>query len=296
MSTQAEVSSSSGKNASSSPTTKSARSTVARPFHHKLCQAWFAFLLLVLGSTCYLICSIIHLLPIQRQKKMASSARMAHVFFKLWLVLTPWIRFNWSKKMDWTKAFSEKGNTFILLNHSSFLDGFFATALLPFNRIGTVRTMIKAALLNIPLVGGICRACGHFPVYFTSESEGVFKVNPEKQAIVERDTKEHLQSAGNIVFFPEGQVSSTPDQLQIFRRGGFGMIKEYQANVWGLVMKGCPDIWPKGVSVGGFPGELQAELVQIFTTSEVASMSQEELCEQAQVRMQKVLNAMHGRA
>jgi len=285
---------STGASASSpSATGSSTRKTVARPFYHKLCQAWFGFLLLLFGSTCFLICSIVHLLPISHKKKIGTSAKIAHVFFKLWLMLTPWIRFNWSKKFDWDKAFTGKGNTFILLNHSSFLDGFLATALLPFNRIGTIRTMIKAQLLNIPVIGGICRKCGHFPVWFTSAADGVFKVDSEKQVHVEKETKEHLQTGGNIVFFPEGQVSKVAETLQLFRRGGFGLIKEHNAQVWGLVMKGCTDIWPKDAAMGGFPGTLDAELVQIFTAEEVAALSTSDMCEQAQVRMQAVLDSLY---
>lgn len=66
------------------------------------------------------------------------------------------------------------GAPFVLANHNSKLDSLMITGLLPPYISSRMRSLIKLALFNEPLFGGICHSVGHFPVYFKGNAAGAF--------------------------------------------------------------------------------------------------------------------------
>lgn len=208
--------------------------------------------------------------------------------------MCPWIKINW--RLPWRTVFEKNKSSFIMLNHTSLLDGFLGAVVCPPEDIVRVRTMIKSALLKIPIFGRICHWVGHFPVYFTGSAKGDFKVDTEKQAKVSLATNEHIRDGGHIMFFPEGQVSDEPRQLQTFRRGAFALVKEHKPTVWGMAVKGAADTWPKSLGIGGLPANIEIDVWVMFTKEELDSMSVETLCDQAQLRFQARLDGMYDRA
>lgn len=102
------------------------------------------------------------------------------------------------------------------------LDSLLITALIPPEIARNLRSMIKLALFSEPVFGYICKAVGHFPVYFKGAKTGDFSVDKEKQAKVGEEVDAFIGSNGGLVVFPEGQLNPTPRTLQPFRRGAFG--------------------------------------------------------------------------
>ena len=63
---------------------------------------------------------------------------------------------------------------------------------------------------QLPLLGTICRVCGHFPVHFKKDEVGKFTLDREKMAEVSPRVDEHLAAGKVLAIFPEGQVSTPP--------------------------------------------------------------------------------------
>lgn len=70
------------------------------------------------------------------------------------------------------KEMAKGGAPFVIANHNSKLDSLLLTGLIPTWLGPRMRSLIKLALFNEPLFGGICQAVGHFPVYFNGAKEG----------------------------------------------------------------------------------------------------------------------------
>merc|ERR1719502_908528 len=116
---------------------------------------------------------------------------------------------------------------------------------------------MKAALFKMPLLGTVCKCVGHFPVYFTSDEDGVFKVDPERMKAVEENVDKHLHNGGWLCFFPEGCVNKNPDKLLPLRHGSFKRAIEFDAKLASFVAHGNWTVWPVKASVGGLPGSVR---------------------------------------
>eukprot|EP00953_Heterococcus_sp_UTEX-ZZ885_P005495 3429-Heterococcus_DN1.PRE.3 len=62
------------------------------------------------------------------------------------------------------------------MNHSSYMDSILFVAACPTSVVWRYRTLMKAGLFDVPLLGAISRAIGHFPVHFISKDENEFRV------------------------------------------------------------------------------------------------------------------------
>lgn len=149
---------------------------------------------------------------------------------------------------------------FILANHTSFLDTVLAVVKMPSQVLWRCRTYMDHHLFKLPLLSTICRAVGHFPVYFTSNETGKFKVDAERMEEVENNVGTFLDNGGWMSFFPEGQLNKTPDKLLPFRFGGMKKALDRDARIVTYVFRGNPTVWPVGAQVGGFPGKVRYSL------------------------------------
>jgi 1-acyl-sn-glycerol-3-phosphate acyltransferase len=112
------------------------------------------------------------------------------------------------------------------------------------------------ALFKLPILGTICNAIGHFPVFFTSAVEGEFKTDKDKNAKVDKDCDEHLNNGGWLCFFPEGQINKNPPVIQSFRYGGLKKAITWDARLIMFTSAGNTDVWPRKAQVGGLPGRV----------------------------------------
>jgi len=215
-------------------------------------------------------------------------SQAAGIAFRWCFFLTPWISLP-KTKLNFKKAISGRP-IMILFNHTSMADPLVITALLDLDSIKYTRTLLKASLYAIPFFGAICKLTGHFPVYFKSGDTGAFSVEREKQDRVMDQVEAHVKSGGTLGVFPEGQINKNPLQLQAFRRGSFLIASKYQLPVWGCVLKGCDDIWPRA-SYPGSPSSVQAHLFPIADPMLVTS--NDELCELAEKRFQEELDKVN---
>lgn len=111
--------------------------------------------------------------------------------------------------VEMAAACGEGPPPFLVMNHTSFLDFFVFTALMPTAVVWqySIRTMIKAGLFKMPLYGAwvhgravrratqhapwgtlagtiVGHRCGSFPVHFARDAHGSFSVDRDKQAPV----------------------------------------------------------------------------------------------------------------
>jgi len=145
----------------------------------------------------------------------------------------------------------------ILGNHASFFDTILSVVAFPASVLCRCRTYMAGHLFKLPILATICRSVGHFPVYFTSDADGVFKVDKEKNELVDKKVNAHLDKGGWLCFFPEGQMNKNPDQILPFRYGGLKKALDYDASIAFFVSCGNTEVWPKKCKVGGFPGRVR---------------------------------------
>ncbi|KAG5487539.1 hypothetical protein LSCM1_07496 [Leishmania martiniquensis] len=148
----------------------------------------------------------------------------------------------------------------LALNHTSFWDTFEVVGITPMSHLLHIRTLMKASLRRIPIFGGVFNRVGHFPVYFTSDADGNFQVDKEKQAVVQERVNAHLRRGGSLVFFPEGTVNRTPETLKAFRFGTFATIMEHRLPVYYMVAVGGEKTWPPQMPYGGLPADVHIRI------------------------------------
>jgi len=151
------------------------------------------------------------------------------------------------------------------------------------------RTLLKASLHKVPFFGGITQMTGHFPVYFISDDIGSFSVDREKMDRVMEEVEIHVKDGGTLCVFPEGQVNKDPVKLQTFRKGSFAIATKYQLPVWGCVIKGCSDIWPRG----GYPGAPAKVEAHLFPIVDPNNKSNDELCALAEKTFQAEVDKLY---
>ncbi len=77
------------------------------------------------------------------------------------------------------------------------------------------RTYAADYLFDMPILGTITRAGGHFPVAFKGKADGDFSVDRAKMAQIQTRVDNHIQSGGMLAFFPEGQLNSNPAKILV---------------------------------------------------------------------------------
>ncbi|CAE7353184.1 HET-E1 [Symbiodinium natans] len=212
----------------------------------------------------------IGLLPMERRRKESICLVLTQVSWKMALFFCPWISISHDDETEaeW-RGMQQKmeGVTdhplMVLGNHASFLDVIVATCAMPTSVLTRCRTYMDAHLFNMPLVSTICRSVGHFPVYFISDRDGVFKVDKEKNEKVDQEVDKHLQAGGWLCFYPEGQCNREPDQLLPFRFGGMKKALEFDARMISVVCHGNTVVWPRKLQMGGFPGSIKVSCRQL---------------------------------
>lgn len=105
-----------------------------------------------------------HLAPVAPARAQAMSVSAARACFR-WLMLAPcpWIRLRGARELVAAleaAARESDGAPYVLANHNSPMDSLLVAALLP-DAVGRgVRSLVKAALLDEPLFGSLCKDCG----------------------------------------------------------------------------------------------------------------------------------------
>ncbi|CAM9501676.1 unnamed protein product, partial [Phaeothamnion confervicola] len=240
-------------------------------FHQRIvetaCQAWFALCILVCMSTCWLFCNVSHLWGSEADRRRRSSA-VCHACFR-WLLLKPcpWVRIRGPTPQQW-EALLDHPKVLLVMNHTSFIDSIVFVASCPPAVLKRYRTLMKASLFRLPLLGGISRCVGHFPVYFVTEQKDEFRVDKAAQAEVSGRVRPFLAGGGSLSLFPEGRTNGDPAALLPLRRGAFALAAEYGMDVVSLVSWGNHVAWPLSRAVGGLPADIALSLAPVATAAE----------------------------
>eukprot|EP00913_Durusdinium_trenchii_P024543 g23041.t1 len=203
----------------------------------------------------------------------AYAAGSWRVCWKIALFFAPWIGTTYAdgtadewklmlKKMEEQDGRVQAGQDshhplMILGNHASFLDVILAVVSLPLPVMRRCRTYMDAHLFNLPVLATICRAVGHFPVYFTSSKNGVFAVDKERNEQVDKQVDQFLKEGGWLCFYPEGQRNKSPDELLPFRYGGMKKVIEFDGRLMSLMCYNVQTVWPLKAQMGGYPGRVR---------------------------------------
>jgi len=237
-----------------------------------LCRTLYAVTLLVNMLWAAVFMRVLSVLPLSKKLFQGYSLMITQSAWRITFFLSPWVRCipagniwdEWKPVLILAKAGeadtnkeAKKPPVFILGNHTSFLDTVLATTVFPWQVLWRCRTYMDNALFKLPILATICRSIGHFPVYFTSSENGVFKVDAEKMEGVERAVDDHLSNGGWLCFFPEGQVNKEPDKILPFRYGGIKKALKFNARLVSFVSHGNTKVWPRKASVGGFPATVR---------------------------------------
>lgn len=239
----------------------------------------FGLTLLINMLWCAALCKLWTLCSfLSPQRRQGLSVLCVHFAWRISLFFSPWIRLtaNDGYSAVTTELVTElkqiredkaKGKEikpiFILGNHTSFLDTILTASMLPSTAMYRARTYMGAHLFKLPLLSTVCRACGHFPVNFTSSKDGVFSVDREKMAETQKLVDQHTDDGGILCFFPEGQMNGDPDTLLPLRYGGLKKALEKDARIYSFVTRGNPQVWPRKAQVGGFPGKVGYSLKRV---------------------------------
>jgi len=239
---------------------------------------------------------IIHLLPLgNRIQKQKICAKLAHVGFKVPFVVCPWVRLPNRADRDITPIVRGR-SVMILANHTSLIDPLAITAMMDMESCSTTRTLLKASLHKIPFFGGICKMTGHFPVYFSSQEQGNFSVDKDRQAKVNEEVDAHIAAKGSLLLFPEGQVNADPRKLQNFRYGSIATALKHRLPLYGLILKGCDASGPKSASAGGLPTQIECRIIKLFDPLPDDGKSAAEVAAESQIRMQQEVDRFYGQA
>lgn len=260
-------------------------------------QAAFALIFFNCLLTLWVICKLIHNVPFlgSLKKRHEYSIYASSTCFN-YLMIKPctWIRIHGLPELfeAWNQMAQEKAAPFVIANHNSKLDSLMITGLLPPTLGLRMRSLIKLALFNEPLFGGICKAVGHFPVYYKGSASGDFGVNKEAQAKVSEAMNNFLREDGGLLIFPEGQLNKTPRKLQTLRRGAFALPIAHKKPIWAFINVGCETAWPYTSSIGGFPSDVYVRAFKV--TDDASQFDNIKLAEYAGEVMQKHLNEMYA--
>lgn len=214
-----------------------------------------------------LFCKIISLIPgLKKSYREGLPLMVVQFAWRVSLWLSPWIwitaaprvaaqwkQFSQDMLKDDSKPVAFRQPAFVISNHTSFLDTILTVCVMPASVAWRTRTYMGAHLFQMPILSTICKALGHFPVYFTGSKYGEFSVDRAKMDEVQRRVDAHLEHGGVLAFFPEGQMNKTPDSLCDFRYGGFKKALSADARVWAIVEYGNQTCWPIKAPLGGFP-------------------------------------------
>lgn len=224
--------------------------------------------------------NVVYLFPFSKMSKEGWCLMLVQCAWRTSLFFSPWVwcidvsdsSREWGRVLDATSAADKP--VFILGNHTSFMDTLLSAAKLPSAVLWRCRTYMDYHLFKLPILSTICKSVGHFPVYFTSEKVGVFKVDNERMTLVEKTVDEHLGNGGWLCFFPEGQMNRTADEIMDFRFGGMKRALAADARLVFFVAHGNPRVWPRKATVGGFPGRIRYSVKTIAPEGAKAFVAQ----------------------
>lgn len=142
-------------------------------------QALFAINFLNCLLVLWTILKLVYLLPFLGPKKRRESISITisnFCFRNLMLRPCPWVKLHGVDELInvLKKANGAEGESspFFLANHNSKLDSLLITGIFPSFITNRMRSLIKLALFSEPLFGGVCKAVGHFPVYYKGSASG----------------------------------------------------------------------------------------------------------------------------
>ncbi|CAM9931953.1 unnamed protein product [Chrysoparadoxa australica] len=225
----------------------------------------------------------------QREKESRAAVVCRWCFRVLLLAPCPWIDITPPPKEEWLELCDRDG-VCLLINHVSFLDAFVFVAMTPRSVVTRYKTLMKAQLFNVPLLGTISRLVGHFPVHFLTNDDAEFRVNKEAQSEVGERVNEWVAKGGCLSIFPEGRTNRKPPVMHSFRKGPFKVAAELNTAVVGLVTVGNHQCWPRNESIGGLPSKIGMKLIRVAEKGH--GLSAEELRVKAQGLMQEAASDM----
>ncbi|CAE8584237.1 unnamed protein product [Polarella glacialis] len=238
-----------------------------------LCQASYGVCMMVNMVCAAGMMKLIGLLPLSKNLSQGLALMLTQAAWSFAIFCAPWMRCTsddqtadeWAliqQKMAEVDAEVAAGKSdarplMILANHMCFFDTLLSVAKMPSRVLWRCRTYMDASLFNLPILSTMCRSIGHYPVYFSSKTDGVFTVDKEKNEIEDKKVNLHLNSGGWLCFFPEGQMNSEPDTLLPFRFGGMKKALQFDARLVAFVASGSTSVWPKKCKIGGLPGSVK---------------------------------------
>ena len=166
-----------------------------------------------------------------------STGRIQHGCARLWARLILGIC-RVRLRVSGLPSFEHNVPYVFFVNHQSHMDIPIVLAALPIS----FRFAAKKELFRIPFLGWHLRRSGHIPVD---------RKNPNAAVKAFRSAGDQLRAGTSLVFFPEG-ATSLDGVIKPFKRGGFVLAEQSQANVVPVTIRGSRAVLvPKTYHVRG---------------------------------------------
>lgn len=213
----------------------------------------FGLTLAVFMLADWLFCRILLVCTCLGQRTRGGVALVAtQLAYRMTLFLSPWVWVTAEPGNDeiWAEIQKQLDSddprpVFLLGNHTSFMDTLLTVgarrlvlsvclcstiagaaessklplslpaAKMPARIVYRARTYMAQYLLDMPILGTVIRAMGHFEVPFQGKKDGDFSVDREKMAQIQLRVDEHIHSGGVLCFFPEGQLNTNPSEIMV---------------------------------------------------------------------------------
>jgi len=203
------------------------------------------------------------------------SLRLFGLAVRVLFFFTPWMKVhNAPTGEQWRKMVPVDQSCLLMVNHTSQLDGFLFSLISPTSLLIKTRPLIKAGLLEIPILGPVMRMMGQLPVHFLKDEEGKFSVDKAKQAVVTERLVRHLREDAGIVFIcPEGTINRYDTrQLLPFRHGSFALAIQNRLPIYGICTLGNKGFWPNDSSPG-HPASIDCDIFTVHDWNDMLAKS-----------------------
>jgi 1-acyl-sn-glycerol-3-phosphate acyltransferase len=137
-----------------------------------------------------------------------------------------------SLKVSGIENIDRKKTSIFMCNHLSALDGPLLFMIIP----QPIRVILKKESFRIPIIGQAMRLVGFVPVDRKGLKGGKKSIDQATRLIKEK--------AYSFLIFPEG-TRSRDGKLQVFKRGGFFLALNSQADVVPISIQGTFELMPK---------------------------------------------------
>ena len=141
-------------------------------------RGWFVFTFFMNVIVASILTKMVHLMFfLSKKQKNRWSRKISGFAFGNIFRLNPHIDIQHAHDdlPEWEALNEGDQKPFVVINHTSPLDSIFFSAMAPAAQIQHLASLAKSSLFKVPFFGSLLEACGHFPVYFSTNKANLVR-------------------------------------------------------------------------------------------------------------------------